>query len=49
MEYALSVGRPANCYKVGPDSKAAPIVGLLPVAVSEWILKQSIYQRIGSV
>lgn len=49
MATILRAGRPHNSYKVGPDSKAAPIVGSLPVTVSEWIVKKSMYNQLGSV
>jgi hypothetical protein len=41
MQVVLAAGRPYSSYKVGADSKAAPIVGSLPVTVSEWIIKKS--------
>lgn len=49
MSVVLTAGRPFSSYKVGPDSKAAPIVGSLPVTVSEWIIKKSMFGTLGSV
>ena len=49
MAVVLTAGRPYSSYKVGPDSKAAPIVGSLPVPVSEWIIKKSMFGRLGAV
>lgn len=49
MSTVLAAGRPLSSYKVGPDSKAAPIVGSLPVTVSEWILKKSMFGMLGAV
>ena len=48
MAVALKAWRPASSYKVGPDSKAAPIVGMLPIDVSEWIVLKSMYGNTGS-
>ena len=33
---ALAAGRPLHGYKVGPDSRATPIVGLLPVPIQDF-------------
>jgi len=43
----MTVGRPWSSYKVGPDSKAAPFVGILPAGVRETIVKFSMYKSIG--
>lgn len=49
MKKVLGASRPYSSYKVGPDSAAAPIVGSLPVPVSEWIVKKSMYGTTGKV
>jgi len=49
MAVVLTAGRPLSSYKVGADSKAAPIVGSLPVSVSEWIIKKSMFNTLGAV
>ncbi len=49
MADILRAHRPRATYKVGPDSAAAPIVGLLPTAVREFIVKWSMYKQVGSV
>jgi hypothetical protein len=49
MSVVLAAGRPYSSYKVGPDSKAAPIVGSLPVTVSEWVIKKSMFGKLGAV
>jgi len=49
MVVVLAAGRPASSTKVGFDSKAAPIVGSLPVTVSEWVIKKSMFGTLGTV
>jgi len=49
MATIMAAHRPNATYKVGPDSMAAPIVGLLPTAVREFIVKFSMYKKVGSV
>jgi NAD(P)-dependent dehydrogenase (short-subunit alcohol dehydrogenase family) len=44
MENILKVGRPTMNYKVGHDSKAAPIAGCLPWKVQEWLVKLSMFK-----
>lgn len=48
MGEILQAHRPNACYKVGEDSKAAPVVGLLPTYIREFIVKYSMYQQTGS-
>jgi NAD(P)-dependent dehydrogenase (short-subunit alcohol dehydrogenase family) len=45
MEEALGAHRPALRYKVGMDSKASPIVGLLPTIVREKLLAKSMFSE----
>jgi NAD(P)-dependent dehydrogenase (short-subunit alcohol dehydrogenase family) len=40
---ALTAHRPWTSYKVGPDSKAAPIVGMLPTGIREWVARHGMY------
>lgn len=42
-EHALTAHSPRSSYKVGIDSKLAPIVGMLPTGVREWIARNGIY------
>jgi NAD(P)-dependent dehydrogenase (short-subunit alcohol dehydrogenase family) len=42
-EHALTAYKPRSSYKVGIDSKLAPIVGMLPTGVREWIARNGIY------
>ena len=42
-EHALTAYAPRSSYKVGIDSKLAPIVGMLPTGVREWIARHGIY------
>jgi len=42
-EHALTAYVPRSSYKVGIDSKLAPIVGMLPTGVREWIARHGIY------
>lgn len=42
-EHALQAPVPRSSYKVGPDSKAAPIVGMLPTGLRELIARHGIY------
>ena len=44
----LVVPLPLIPSQVGPDSAAAPIVGLLPTAIREFIVKYSMYKMVGS-
>eukprot|EP00041_Stephanoeca_diplocostata_P033144 m.1086734 g.1086734 ORF g.1086734 m.1086734 type:complete len:366 (+) comp24280_c0_seq21:135-1232(+) len=44
MEEALTASRPNLSYKVGPDSKASPFVGMLPTKLREWIVNASMFQ-----
>ena len=46
-EYSAGAHRPNATYKVGPDSKAAPVVGLLPTYIREFIVKYSMYKQTG--
>lgn len=48
MQIALTDYRPYHSYKVGPDSQAAPFVGILPRSVSEFIVKFSMYGTPGT-
>lgn len=43
MEQAMTAPTPLTSYKVGPDSKAAPFVGMLPPAVREFIVATSMF------
>lgn len=42
-EHALTAHSPRSSYKVGIDSKLAPLVGMLPTGVREWIARNGIY------
>lgn len=42
-EHALTAQAPRSSYKVGFDSKAAPIAGMLPTGVREWVARNGIY------
>ena len=42
-EHALLSRIPRSSYKVGIDSKLAPIVGMMPTGVREWIARHGIY------
>ena len=42
-EHALLSVVPRTSYKVGIDSKLAPIVGLMPTGMREWIARNGIY------
>jgi len=44
MEHIMELGRLTMSYKVGPDSKAAPIAGLLPWKVQEWLVKKATFK-----
>ena len=48
MAQIMAAHRPNAMYKVGPDSKATPVVGLLPTAIKEFIVKKQVYNMIGS-
>ena len=43
MEEILACERPNLSYKVGPDSKAAPFVGLFPSKLREFVLRSQMY------
>ena len=47
MAQIMAAHRPNATYKVGPDSKAAPVVGLLPTYIREFIVKYSMYKQTG--
>jgi len=49
MAVIMEAHRPLATYKVGPDSAAAPFVGLLPTAIREFIVKYSMYKKVGKV
>jgi len=42
-EHALTAHSPRSSYKVGIDSKLAPIVGMMPTGAREWIARNGIY------
>ena len=42
-EHALTAHSPRSSYKVGIDSKLAPIAGMLPTGVREWVARNGIY------
>ena len=42
-EHALTAHSPRSSYKVGIDSKLAPIVGMLPTGVRETIARHGLY------
>ena len=44
MVEAMSAPTPRLRYRVGFDSKASPIVGLLPTSWREWILRKSMFK-----
>ena len=48
MGQIMAAHRPNASYKVGDDSKAAPVVGLLPTCIREFIVKYSMYNQVGS-
>ena len=48
MAQIMGAHRPNATYKVGPDSKAAPVVGLLPMPIREFIVKKSMYNQTGA-
>ena len=45
MEEVMAAPRPRTSYKVGPDSVAAPFVGMLPTGLREFIIKGSMYAQ----
>ena len=45
MEGLMAAPRPRTSYKVGPDSGAAPFVGMLPTGLREFIVKGSMYKQ----
>jgi len=48
IKLALAAGRPLHGYKVGPDSRATPIAGLLPIPVADAVMKFSVFGRQGT-
>lgn len=48
MVTCMTSARPLSSYKVGVDSKVAPIVGCLPTGIRETIVLSSMYGRLGS-
>ena len=48
IRLALAAGRPLHGYKVGPDSRATPVAGLLPVPVADAVMKFSVVGRQGA-
>ena len=48
IRIALAAGRPLHGYKVGPDSRATPVAGLLPVPVADAGMKFSVFGRQGA-
>ena len=48
IRIALAAGRPLHGYKVGPDSRATPVAGLLPVPVADAVMKFSVFGRQGA-
>lgn len=44
MEHILATPRPDLSYKVGPDSKASPFVGMLPAKLREFIVRGAMYK-----
>jgi NAD(P)-dependent dehydrogenase (short-subunit alcohol dehydrogenase family) len=42
-DHALTSNVPRTSYKVGIDSKLAPIVGMMPTGMREWIARNGIY------
>ena len=49
MERVMAASRPLTSYKVGPDSVAAPFVGMLPTGVREFIVKKNMMGETGAV
>merc|ERR1711957_908936 len=45
-EHALLSNIPRSSYKVGIDSKLAPIVGMMPTGVREFITRHGIYGKL---
>eukprot|EP00537_Pseudo-nitzschia_pungens_P005760 CAMPEP_0172377390 /NCGR_PEP_ID=MMETSP1060-20121228/68879_1 /TAXON_ID=37318 /ORGANISM="Pseudo-nitzschia pungens, Strain cf. cingulata" /LENGTH=489 /DNA_ID=CAMNT_0013105075 /DNA_START=23 /DNA_END=1492 /DNA_ORIENTATION=- len=45
-EHALLAPVPRSSYKVGIDSKLAPIVGMMPTGLREWIARHGIYGKL---
>ena len=48
-EHALTAHSPRSSYKVGIDSKLAPIVGMLPTGPREWMARNGIYGLLSPV
>lgn len=42
-EHALTAYKPRSSYKVGIDSKLAPLAGMLPTGAREWVARHGIY------
>ena len=40
---------PKSSYKVGIDSKVAPIVGMLPTGIREYITRHGIYGKLSPI
>lgn len=49
IRLALQAGRPLHGYKVGPDSRATPVAGLLPVPLQDFVMKAQVYGRQGKL
>ena len=47
VEVLMTAPRAKFSVMVGPDSKAAPIVGTLPVAIRDWVMKYNIWGDTG--
>jgi len=47
IKLALAAGRPLHGYKVGPDSRATPIAGLLPIPLQDFVMKAQVYGQQG--
>ncbi|KAH8058497.1 hypothetical protein JL721_9520 [Aureococcus anophagefferens] len=45
----MLAGRPLHGYKVGPDSRATPVAGLLPVPLQDFVMKAQVYGRQGKL
>lgn len=43
MEDAMLSADPLTSYKVGPDSKSSPFVGMLPPFIREWIVAKAMF------
>jgi len=47
VEVLMTAPRAKYSVMVGPDSKAAPIVGTMPVAIRDWVMKKNIWGEVG--